>query len=134
MAKFNVGDKVIVARGHHTFCEAMCEAIGKTFTIREVQDGGAVPYYNFEEPLEGDVWNGYYWTEEALKAVYPFGISKVIFNDPATIVFWTDDTKTIVKCQKGDRYDKELGLAMAIAKKTYGNTGNYNEIFKKFIG
>ena len=26
-------------------------------------------------------------------------IKNVIFNDPATIVFWTDGTKTVVKCQ-----------------------------------
>lgn len=27
-------------------------------------------------------------------------IKNVIFNDPATIVFWKDGTKTVVKCQK----------------------------------
>lgn len=60
-------------------------------------------------------------------------IEKVIFNKPATIVIWKDGTKTIVKCQKGDKYDKEKGLAMCIAKKTYGNNGNYCEIFKEWI-
>lgn len=60
-------------------------------------------------------------------------IEKVIFNDPATIVIWTDKTKTIVKCQPGDEFDKELGLAMCISKKYFGNKGNYNEVFKKFI-
>lgn len=60
-------------------------------------------------------------------------IEKVIFNDPATIVIWTDKTKTIVKCQPRDEFDKELGLAMCISKKYFGNKGNYNEVFKKFI-
>lgn len=34
-------------------------------------------------------------------------IKKVIFNDPATIILWKDGTKTVVKCQEGDTYDKE---------------------------
>ncbi len=58
-------------------------------------------------------------------------IKDVIFNNPATIVFWSDDTKTVVKCQDGDVYDPEKGLAMAISKKFFGNKGNYcNEINK----
>jgi hypothetical protein len=60
-------------------------------------------------------------------------IEKVIFNDPATIVIWKDGTKTIVKCQPGDTYDKELGLALCISKKYFGNKGHFNEIFKKWI-
>ena len=60
-------------------------------------------------------------------------ITKVIFNDPATIVFWSDGTKTIVKCREADIYDKEKGLAMAISKKLWGNKGNYYEVFKKWI-
>ena len=60
-------------------------------------------------------------------------IKKVIFNDPATIVIWNDNTKTVVKCQPGDTYSKELGLAMCISKKYLGNKGNFNEEFKKWI-
>ena len=60
-------------------------------------------------------------------------IKQVIFNDPATIVIWEDGTKTVVKCQPGDVYDKEKGLALCIAKKYFGNKGNFNEIFKKWI-
>jgi hypothetical protein len=62
-----------------------------------------------------------------------FNIKDVIFNDPATIVMWSDGSKTVVKCQPGDTYSEELGLAMCIAKKYYGNTGAYNEVFKRFI-
>lgn len=60
-------------------------------------------------------------------------IKNVIFNDPATIVFWTDNTKTVVKVQDGDEFDPEKGLAMAIVKRMNGNTGKYCEIFKKWI-
>lgn len=60
-------------------------------------------------------------------------IRKVIFNDPATIVFWGDGTKTVVKCQDGDIFDPEKGLAMAITKKALGNKGNYCNELKKWL-
>ena len=59
-------------------------------------------------------------------------IERVIFNDPATIVFWKDGTKTVVKATN-EPFDKEKGLAMAISKKYFGNNGNYYDIFKEFI-
>ena len=59
-------------------------------------------------------------------------IKNVKFNGPATIVFWADGTKTVVKCQDGDDYSKEVGLAMCIVKKAFGNTSKYNDIFKKW--
>ena len=60
-------------------------------------------------------------------------IKKVIFNNPATIVFWEDGTKTVVKATNDDLYDPEKGLAMAFAKKFLGNKGNFNEVFKKYL-
>lgn len=48
------------------------------------------------------------------------GIKKVIFNKPATIVLWEDGSKTVVKLNKGERWDPEKGLAMAIIKKKFG--------------
>lgn len=62
-----------------------------------------------------------------------FKIKKVIFNDPATIVIWADGSKTVVKCQEGDIFDKEKGLAMAISKRALGDKGRYCEEFKKWI-
>lgn len=59
-------------------------------------------------------------------------IKNVIFNDPATIVFWNDGTKTVVKASN-EEFDPEKGLAMAIAKKALGNEGNYFNEFKKWL-
>lgn len=70
--------------------------------------------------------------EKVMATISKPQIKKVIFNNPATIVLWEDGTKTVVKRQKGERWDKEKGLAMAIVKKMYGNKGNYNDIFKKW--
>ena len=57
----------------------------------------------------GEIKGGYH--------VYP---EKVIFNKPATVVIWNDGVKTVVKCQKGDKYDPEKGLAMAYVKRLCG--------------
>lgn len=60
-------------------------------------------------------------------------IKRVIFNAPATIVYWSDDSKTVVKCGEGDTYNAETGLAMCISKKYFGNKGNFNDEFKKWL-
>lgn len=62
-----------------------------------------------------------------------FGIKKVTFNDPATIILWEDGTKMVVKCRDHDVFDLEKGLAMAIAKKALGNKYNYYDIFSEWI-
>lgn len=59
-------------------------------------------------------------------------IKKVIFNNPATIVFWADKSKTIVKCEN-EEFDPEKGLSMAISKKALGNKHDYYNVFKKWL-
>ena len=59
-------------------------------------------------------------------------IKDVIFNPPATIVLWSDGTKTVVKAQDDDIFDPEKGLSMAISKKAMGNKGNYFNNIKKW--
>lgn len=72
--------------------------------------------------------DAFYYTTS--KKVY--GIKNVIFNDPATIVFWNDGSKTVVKAHD-EEFDPEKGLAMAISKKLLGNKGNYYNEFKKWL-
>ena len=63
-------------------------------------------------------------------------IEKVIFNEPATIVLWSDGTKTVVKCDESEEFDHEKGLAMAIAKRflrTNTTGSNYYDEFKKWL-
>ena len=57
-----------------------------------------------------------------------FAIDKVIFNPPATIVFWLDGTKTVVKCKEGEEFSEWAGIALCLAKKLYGP--NFHKIFK----
>ena len=61
-------------------------------------------------------------------------IRNVIFNPPATIVFWSDKTKTVVKCDPKEEYDPEKGIAMAVCKKMIGNNKrDYYNVFLHWI-
>lgn len=60
-------------------------------------------------------------------------IKKVKFSGPATIVFWADGSKTVVKCQEGDAFDPEKGLALCFMKKVLGNkSGTFNKVLKTY--
>lgn len=72
------------------------------------------------------------WAKRNIFKNSQFEIEKVIFNDPATIVFWEDGTKTVVKATN-EPFDPEKGLAMAISKRALGDKGNYFEVFKKHL-
>jgi hypothetical protein len=58
---------------------------------------------------------------------------QVIFNDPATIIIWNDNTKTVVKCQSGDLYDPEKGFVMAYLKRLLGNKNEFNKEINKWV-
>lgn len=131
MSKFNVGDIVvgnksandkysITTEGWVGRVVAVCE---NEIKVQSLEDKGFHPWVSsscFE------LCNGY--TTSAKN-----GIKKVIFNAPATIVLWTDGTKTVVKCDKNDTYDLEKGLALCIAKKYLGNQSNFNNVFKEWL-
>lgn len=56
-------------------------------------------------------------------------IKKLIVNGPATILFWSDGTKTIAKCDKDDVLDYEKGILYAALKKLC-NKKEYNDILR----
>lgn len=58
-------------------------------------------------------------------------IKKIIFNPPATIIFWKDGSKTVVKCN-GEAFDPEKGMAMAISRKVLGDSYDYYNVFEKW--
>lgn len=64
---------------------------------------------------ENDVWN-------------------VFFNEKkgVTCVVWKDGMKTIVKCQPGDTFSKETGVAMCFMKRYFNNSSRFNEVLKKY--
>lgn len=57
-------------------------------------------------------------------------IQRIIFNPPATIIFWDDGTKTVVKCMKDQPYEKYAGFAAACLKKMFGSTSRAKAIME----
>lgn len=49
-----------------------------------------------------------------------FEVKDILVNGPATIVFWGDGTKTVVKCGPTETYDVEKAVAMCFMKKALG--------------
>ena len=96
-------------------------------------------YKNKEEVTRDETWEDFLrrkaitnYSSYFRRSESEVRIKDVIFNGPATIVFWSDGTKTVVKAID-EPFDAEKGLAMAIAKKFFGNKGNYYNNIKKHL-
>lgn len=66
---------------------------------------------------------------------FQFAPKEIIYNDAATIVYWSDGTKTVVKCNENDEYSEYAGFVAAVAKKMYGGANAINRLIdsKKVI-
>ena len=89
------------------------------------------PYQNLFTPLAKTSW-------ESIKATSAFAYmppmpKNIIFNKPATIVYWMDGTKTVVKTMDGDEYDPIYGVAMAYTKKIFGSNAVFKRMVKGFL-
>lgn len=64
-----------------------------------------------------------------------FEVKDILINGPATIVFWVDGTKTVVKCRPDDSYDIEKAVAMCFMKKLFDlaedKAAEYDNQFKR---
>lgn len=58
-------------------------------------------------------------------------ISRVTYSGNATTVFFTDGTKTTVRCSSNDTYDRQTAIAYALVKRLFGKVGRYDEKTKK---
>lgn len=59
-------------------------------------------------------------------------ISRVTYSGDTTVVFFTDGTKTAVKCSSNDTYDRQTAIAYALVKRLFGKLGRYDAKTKKF--
>lgn len=55
---------------------------------------------------------------------------RIIKNGIATIVFWNDGTKTIVKCAVDDEPDDYMAFCAAYCKKVFGNNSHLKRVIK----
>ena len=55
---------------------------------------------------------------------------RIIHHGPATVVFWKDGTKTVVKLMEGDVYDEYNAFCAAFVKKVYGSTNAVKKVIE----
>jgi len=79
------------------------------------------PKDSFTEKLSEDLRDPRLAMKDRVKRL----VKGIKVNGPAIIVFWKDNTKTVVKCEN-EEFDLEKGLAMALLKRIFRNKGNYN--------
>lgn len=80
-------------------------------------------YSDNDMKVTRDAWDSFMYGEKRLE------IKKVVCNGPATIILWSDGTKTIAKCDKDDALDYEKGILYAALKKL-SNKEEYNNILR----
>ena len=56
---------------------------------------------------------------------------RIIFNYPATIVFWEDGTKTLVKCATGTDPDLYNAFCAALAKKIFDSNSHLKKVIEE---
>ena len=56
---------------------------------------------------------------------------RIIFNPPATIVFWKDGTKTVVKCAEGEKFDPYTGFCYAFTEHFLGSISHIKKLCRK---
>lgn len=89
-------------------------------------------YFNRNVELVNDTVKRYFMEDvmRTNKIFYRTGLipTKIIYNPPATIVFWTDGTKTVVKCSAEDEYNEYYGFLCALGKKMFGTNSHLKKL------
>ena len=101
---------------------------GNGYTYR-VSDG--IPYIEMTADISKDAWAemmfGKPKNKKSESATIPV-VKRIVYHDPATIVFWQDGTKTVVKCMDGEPFEKYAGFCAALAKKVFGSTSKAKKV------
>lgn len=103
--------------------------VGKVYDVvnGKITNDNGYTYRDFDDVIK--FLSGWYKFE---KVTDDSIISRVIFNDPATIILWSDGTKTIAKTHGDDAFDPEKGFAVACAKKLLGRRNAFRMEFAKW--
>lgn len=104
--------------------------IGKVYDVvnGKITNDNGYTYSNYDDVI--GFLSGWY---KFKKVDDGFVVSRVIFNDPATIILWADGTKTVAKAHGDDAFDPEKGFAVACAKKLLGNGDAFRTELAKWI-
>lgn len=81
-------------------------------------------------------WNGTIRSKRELTnqdKLNPKNIKKVIFNPPATVVIFNDDTKMIAKTHDEYNFDPEKGFMACMMRVMFDSRADFNRLMEKSI-
>lgn len=79
-----------------------------------------------QDPLNQKEVEEEYWEFDDL-------VKRIVFNPPATIVFWFDGTKTVVKCGKDQPFNPYYGFCAAVTKRMLGHNCAINRHIDEYV-
>lgn len=146
MKDHDINFRIVTESGYSTRIDVLLNSFTRNMILYYLEGAGITYEINFKTFKETMNYMYGYFRDRKMNSRYAGGhtqifknkesnsmyIKDVIFNGPATIVMWSDGTKTVVKCEN-ETFDPEKGLAMAISKKFFGNHSSYYNQFKKWI-
>ena len=131
MNDLKFGQKLVVV------IPATVHEISTDLPIGKIQVKVCVDLGPFEAPLFVVVDSDKIYEEVskpgAMKKVdnsYNYVPKRIIYNNPATIVFWRDGTKTVVKKNEKEKYNSYNAFCAALAKKIFGTNSEVNRIVR----
>ena len=90
-----------------------------------------IPTIEFNSDISRELWSEIMFGKPKNKRSESITIpvvKRIVYHDPATIVFWQDGTKTVVKCMDCEPFEKYAGFCAALAKKVFGSTSKAKKV------
>lgn len=105
-----------------------------TVSTTDLENLGVIAYdgprcKNYEPPKESAEEKKA--REELERSIRKYTPKKIVYNDPATVVFWQDGTKTVVKCAETEIFSEYYGFLAALAKKIFGTNSEICRVIRK---
>jgi hypothetical protein len=89
---------------------------------------GGIPFIEMNSEINNDFWDLLVGKPANKSKPATPSVKRIVYHDPATIVFWQDGTKTVVKCMDGEPFEKYAGFCAALAKKVFGSTSKAKKV------
>mgnify|MGYP003298552869 CR=1 FL=1 len=106
--------------------------MSNTTAIKKVMFGNVNTYVTDNRMLHTPKFTGCFTVYDETHGVHNVFITQVLYNAPATIVWWSDGTQTKCKVRGEDKYSRESGLMHCIMKKIAGTT-NFDELLSEWL-
>ena len=115
---------------NHMGANGCCERVRHYLEIKKMLHDAKLSDADFEYGIFGNIATGY------VPKTYPFAnaklddycscgyipaITKIVSNNPDSVVYFNDDTKSVVRCENPNDFDPEKGIYLAILKKAIGS-------------